>query len=134
MPKNQKPGIVTLTTYLRDRDQEIVALERNMEEISRTIAGVRAAREAMAAHVLERAAYHRSRDDGTSRAAVLQEVLAGLSEPTSVDDLKIALEKRNIFVSRAAVTQTLQYLKRKEVAKNVERGKWASITTIHKAA
>ena len=126
MQKHQGTNPVT---YLKERDREIATVEREREALDRTLAGLKAARDAMASFVLDGAVQPRSHGQGP-RAAILREILESRTGPMPVDDIMAELKKRDVIAERPNVSATLAYLKRKGVAKNVERGQWASVTSI----
>lgn len=117
------------SSVISDLDKKIVVAERQREAQDRFIVGLRAAREAMAGVVIEGAAHPRPFGQGP-RSAVLQEILESSVEPMPVDRIVAELKRRDVHAPRASINATLAYLKRKGVAKNPERGKWASVTSI----
>lgn len=115
------------TIFLNQMDRTIQTTEREIEEKERLLRGLRSARESMAAVVLEGASQPRLNGENP-RSSVLREILEAASGPVPVDDIMAELRKRDVIAPRASVGATLSYLKRKGVAKNVDRGQWVAVT------
>ena len=125
MQKNQ--GTVSPSSYLNVYDRDIVKAERQRAELDRVIAALRTAREAMAGVILDGATQPRQNGDG-SRAAILREILTSSPESVTVDDIMAELKKRGRHDEKHLVYSTISYMKRVGEIKNVERGKWSSVS------
>ncbi len=117
--------------FLTETDQKIALVQRERDKLNELLAGLEASRNAMAQHVLSHVTAPSTNGHSTagSRIDALAEVLAAAPEPLTTAQMVEGLASRGVITDRTGLSASLQYAKRKGLAKNVERGRWALVTS-----
>lgn len=117
---------MTTRTLIGRIDRDIRSAERDRDMLDRYLNGLRSAKQDLAGAVLKEAIAPKAQRH--TRTEVLTEIFQQSQQPyITMDDIMKELQTRGRSDDRRSVHATLSYLKRQNVAKSVDRGKWAAI-------
>ena len=118
-----KPTKTSPAGILRQLDRSINATRKELD-------GLVAARDAISGVILSNARTLRVTQMHGSRSQMIRTILDNAPGPVTVDEIAAEMAKHGRSDARANIQSTLSALKRTSHVKNVERGKWQSVTEV----
>ena len=118
-----KPTKTSPAGILRQLDRSINATRKELD-------GLVAARDAISGVILSNARTPRVTQIHGSRSQMIRTILNNAPGPVTVDEIAAEMATRGRHDARANIQSTLSALKRTSQVKNVERGKWQSVTEV----